>query len=355
MSTAYYSYDSISVACLKSAAARTRKVTVAFMDLILSLVFIRMFRSVQFVISAYLLGTHRSLFRTLNSWKKKNLGEPVCNILLSQPFCLLRRERRPQKIHFISNPNDSKYVLPKTLSCTSCFISPEHTTDFSSVCKRNTSVQYCSNSTSVDDFILGECGSSTSRAAPNSSRSFHNTSNIFFTKSYEFRKGLWTSYKDGWSHLGPLKSQRCGLHRRSPQQTAFEDCLSAKNEERCRVHLQPNAALYEKEKGKSRAAVLVSLCTVGGEPALLFTLRSSKLSGRHKGDVRCVGFALGERFPNCNSARKIHSGLDWTNTKGNFGHFQPAALLLKLEFFFTNLSLALTANPSWGFKLRLSF
>ncbi|XP_077080828.1 mitochondrial coenzyme A diphosphatase NUDT8 [Siphateles boraxobius] len=70
-------------------------------------------------------------------------------------------------------------------------------------------------------------------------------------------------------------------------------CLSAGNEARCRRSLQASAALYERE-GKSWAAVLVCLCAVSGDPALLFTLRSAQLKGRHKGDV---SFAGGKKDP----------------------------------------------------------
>ncbi|XP_017346874.1 nucleoside diphosphate-linked moiety X motif 8 isoform X1 [Ictalurus punctatus] len=282
-----------------------------------------MFRSAQFVTSACLLGTHRSLCGTLNSSKKKNLGERVCNSLLSQPFCMVSSERGPQKKHhYISEPKNSKNVSQKTLkklfSClvnTSCSVSPADTTDFLSVCKINISVQHCSNSTFSDHFILGDCVPNKCllpenykgkhrrcvdkwRADPNSSsksqKSYRNAGIMSFTESYVFNKGFWTSFQERWSQHGPMKSQVCGLHRRVPQQAAFEDCLSAENEERCRVRLQSNTALYEKQRGKSWAAVLVSLCTVGGEPALLFTLRSSKLRGRHKGDV---SFAGGKQDP----------------------------------------------------------
>lgn len=276
--------------------------------------------------SACLLGTRKSLFRMLNNSRKKNLCDAVCNSLLSQPFCMVSSGRGPQRIHnYISEPNDCTCVSHKTLkqpfSClvnTSCSVNPTDTTDCLSVCKINTSIQYCSNNTFSDDVILrdyvpykcllpenhtGKHRSSvdkwrTDLNSTRKSQSNHNAGTTSFTKSYKLSKGLWTSYREQLSHLGPLKSQMCGLHKRVPQQAAFEDCLSAKNEERCRGHLQPNTALYEKETGKSRAAVLVSLCTVEGEPALLFTLRSSKLRGKHKGDVRYVGFGFNGCSPN---------------------------------------------------------
>lgn len=62
-----------------------------------------------------------------------------------------------------------------------------------------------------------------------------------------------------------------------------------------------NLKLYEADKGRTGAslsqgknqakwaAVLVSLCSVDSEPAFLFTLRSSTLKGRHKGDVSFAG------------------------------------------------------------------
>lgn len=82
----------------------------------------------------------------------------------------------------------------------------------------------------------------------------------------------------------------------TPVAATWRDCLSSENESRCRQSLGPNLKLYETDKGRkwlSRgknqakwASVLVSLCSVKGEPAFLFTLRSSTLKGRHKGDVR---------------------------------------------------------------------
>lgn len=69
---------------------------------------------------------------------------------------------------------------------------------------------------------------------------------------------------------------------------ASSGCLSIGNEARCKHSLQPNAALYERGE-KSWAAVLVCLCVASGHPALLFTLRSAQLKGRHKGDVSFAG------------------------------------------------------------------
>ncbi|KAM9468674.1 mitochondrial coenzyme A diphosphatase NUDT8 [Clarias gariepinus] len=276
-----------------------------------------MFRNAYFVMSRCLRGTQRSLFETLNNFKKKNHRETVCNSLLSKRFCI---ERCPQRKHdYMSN---SKYVLQKTLKrpffClvnTNCSINPLDTADIESGCKIKISIHYCSNTNFLEKFILRDCvpnkyllpkthtGEHRTSASKlrgdlysisNSLKSTHKTGSTSLIKTYELKKGLWTSFQKQWSHRGPLKLQMCALHRRVPQQDFSEDCLSAKNEERCRINLQSNTALYEKARGKSRAAVLVSLCTVGGEPALLFTLRSSKLRGKHKGDV---SFAGGKQDP----------------------------------------------------------
>ncbi|KAK3561202.1 hypothetical protein QTP86_028329 [Hemibagrus guttatus] len=273
-----------------------------------------MFRSAHFVTSACLLRTQRSLFGTIINSKNKDLGQTLCNKILSQPFCVVSDKRGPKRKHYISEPNNSKYVSQKPFSCLvnrSCFINPANTTDFRLACKINISVQYCSCTTFSDHVVFRDCvpnkcllpenhtgkhrrsmGKWRRDNSSKSQKSYHNIGSTLFTKG--LTKGLWTSYHERWSHRGPLKSQMCGLHMRVPQQAAFEDCLSSKNEERCREHLQSNTALYEKKGGKSWAAVIVSLCTVGGEPAFLFTLRSSKLRGRHKGDV---SFAGGKQDP----------------------------------------------------------
>ncbi|XP_048339525.1 mitochondrial coenzyme A diphosphatase NUDT8 isoform X2 [Sphaerodactylus townsendi] len=63
--------------------------------------------------------------------------------------------------------------------------------------------------------------------------------------------------------------------------------LSWENEQRCRRLLQASTTQYKKEPVS--AAVLVSLCTVAGVPAVLYTLRSSTMTGTHKGDVSFPG------------------------------------------------------------------
>lgn len=100
-------------------------------------------------------------------------------------------------------------------------------------------------------------------------------------------------HSDGQIPFSGLWTQgRCLQHsaavpvRTHPRQASLRECLSVKNEARCRRALEPNGASYEKDSPGKWAAVLVSLCLVEGEPAFLFTLRSSTLKGRHKGDVR---------------------------------------------------------------------
>ncbi|XP_008296690.1 mitochondrial coenzyme A diphosphatase NUDT8 [Stegastes partitus] len=96
--------------------------------------------------------------------------------------------------------------------------------------------------------------------------------------------------------------QTRGIHQAAPRVAdTWRDCLSSENENRCRQSLGPNLKLYEAERGRKGASqssgknqgrwasILVCLCSVEGEPSFLFTLRSSTLKGRHKGDVSFAG------------------------------------------------------------------
>ncbi|XP_075073422.1 mitochondrial coenzyme A diphosphatase NUDT8 [Mixophyes fleayi] len=62
------------------------------------------------------------------------------------------------------------------------------------------------------------------------------------------------------------------------------EALSYETEKRCRQILSKTPLPQ-----KASAGVLVTLCTVRGAPSFLYTLRSSKLKGRHKGDVSFPG------------------------------------------------------------------
>uniref|UniRef100_A0A8C4SA57 Nudix hydrolase 8 n=1 Tax=Erpetoichthys calabaricus TaxID=27687 RepID=A0A8C4SA57_ERPCA len=89
--------------------------------------------------------------------------------------------------------------------------------------------------------------------------------------------------------------RRCSSGLRELHSLTPHGCLSAENEARCRSELATYVDLYssssspEKKGQGCSAAILVSVCTACGEPAFLLTLRSCKLTGRHKGDVSFPG------------------------------------------------------------------
>ncbi|XP_040176842.1 nucleoside diphosphate-linked moiety X motif 8 isoform X2 [Rana temporaria] len=62
------------------------------------------------------------------------------------------------------------------------------------------------------------------------------------------------------------------------------ESLSYETEQRCREVLSRTTLPV-----KASAGVLVTLCTFRGAPSFLYTLRSPKLKGRHKGDISFPG------------------------------------------------------------------
>ncbi|XP_061781555.1 mitochondrial coenzyme A diphosphatase NUDT8 isoform X1 [Nerophis lumbriciformis] len=132
--------------------------------------------------------------------------------------------------------------------------------------------------------------------------------NIFKPSHSHFtNKSYGNHFSNGQRSLQWLKIQnKAQAYSHSFNQTravlgAWSDCLTQENENRCRQLLGPNVTMYKVDKerkggslskGKSQgrwASILVSLCSVGNEPAFLFTLRSRTLTGRHKGDVSFAG------------------------------------------------------------------
>ncbi|KAL7848966.1 hypothetical protein SRHO_G00205890 [Serrasalmus rhombeus] len=280
-----------------------------------------MFRSSQFVTSSCLLGTHRSLLVKVKDSQKPTL-RTLCNSSLSLQFCPVSREKDHQWKLYRESWNSaciSPKKIHKSFSClvnTSCSVKPSAfycnvihqanvlkggNSDILAHYLRNSDPNKCllpENQTDKHRSLMGKWTTHLNTSIK-SQKSYHTVIEATsckgnFSRPYELRS--WTSSLTEQSHCGLLTTHTCGLHKIVPHQAALEECLSAGNEARCRGHLQPNTALYEKEKekGKTWAAVLVSLCTVGGEPSFLFTLRSSKLRGRHKGDV---SFAGGKRDP----------------------------------------------------------
>lgn len=73
----------------------------------------------------------------------------------------------------------------------------------------------------------------------------------------------------------------------------FENILSEENKTRVLKRLQnyelPSLRKVTVSRDHRKAAVLVPLCTVKGEPSILFMVRSNKILA-HRGEVRCVYF-----------------------------------------------------------------
>ncbi|XP_066521631.1 nucleoside diphosphate-linked moiety X motif 8 [Hoplias malabaricus] len=302
-----------------------------------------MFRSPQFVSSASCLGTYRSLLMTVKDLQKPIHGRTVCNSSFSlQLNCAVYKEKGHQRKHHCKhgqgNSNSASQEMIHSpfsrLIDSGCPVNTHPSNNVAHETRvlkggttkflRNTSKLYPSSLIlshisishfSFRDPVLCKClllekQAGKLRRADNicvthtntsiiSQRSCHSaTSFTSFKGNFycpnKWSKSLLTSSPLGWSHCGHVTTKTQDVEKRVPQKPTLEDCLTIENMERCRIHLRPNTVLYEKEKGKSWAAVLVSLCTVGGEPSFLFTLRSSKLRGRHKGDV---SFAGGKRDP----------------------------------------------------------
>uniref|UniRef100_A0A8B9HVP7 Nudix (nucleoside diphosphate linked moiety X)-type motif 8 n=2 Tax=Astyanax mexicanus TaxID=7994 RepID=A0A8B9HVP7_ASTMX len=295
--------------------------------------FMQMFRSPQILTSACLLGTHRSLLKTVKDSQKSTFKRTLCSTSHLQQVDNVSREKGDQEEPHTSEPQNSNHIFhtslcPVNISCSITPLDPyqnvthrgglldDVTTDILAHCSGNATQHYSSETTLSEHFmfrdsvpnkcLLLEKQKSKHRSSVHERRThihtsinsqvYHTVINIngSISRPYVFSRSLWTTTPATCSHCGLITTQTCGLHHSVPHQATLGDCLSAENESRCRNRLKSNSALYEKEKEKNRAAVLVSLCTVRGEPSFLFTLRSSKLRGRHKGDV---SFAGGKRDP----------------------------------------------------------
>lgn len=157
----------------------------------------------------------------------------------------------------------------------------------------------------LDYFIYGTCFPSRRKLWDSrpTSLSLTTQTGCYFQRPHVVRAFSLPAHQPQMFDHFHCKSSRVFLHltgdgsRAEPRLTdTWRDCLSSENENRCRQSLVSNMKLYEENKERqwlsSRknqakwASVLVALCSVEGEPAFLFTLRSSKLKGRHKGDVR---------------------------------------------------------------------
>ncbi|XP_077422267.1 mitochondrial coenzyme A diphosphatase NUDT8 isoform X2 [Vanacampus margaritifer] len=127
----------------------------------------------------------------------------------------------------------------------------------------------------------------------------HNLNNTTYCRYSRDRQKVVRSLH--WLENVQTRAQAYSLssHQTRAVHGAWTECLTLENENRCRRNLAPNLKIYNVEKVRTSqsqgnnqgrwASILVSLCSEGGEPAFLFTLRSSMLKGRHKGDVSFAG------------------------------------------------------------------
>lgn len=164
----------------------------------------------------------------------------------------------------------------------------------------------------LDYFINGTCFPSRRRLWDTrpTSLGLATKAGCYFPRPGVARAFSLLAQRPGTFHRSHSKSLRLALppsraaSQARPHVTgAWRDCLSAENESRCRQSLVSNLRFYQdnpdgrwmssRRNQAKWASVLVALCSVEGEPAFLFTLRSSKLKGRHKGDVRSAAVGSG--------------------------------------------------------------
>ncbi len=103
-----------------------------------------------------------------------------------------------------------------------------------------------------------------------------------------FRVGICTCR----AHHLKLRASRVAklVFRSQSAVVSFDTVLSDSNKGRVQeklvgLHPERTVPAWAKKRVMRKAAVLVPLCRINGEPSVLFTLRSTDLS-HHKGEVR---------------------------------------------------------------------